>query len=319
MMRKFRRNPRYALETSCPLWVGPTLGRFFRHLDRNGFLSDVIADPQTLYETWWPYRFFRRRLNSAPTALVSVIVATHNNEATIRQSLHSLMNQSAANLEIIVVNDGSTDGSASIIEELRRQDPRIQVLTNDVCIGTGASRNRGMKAARGEYLTFQDGDDVSHHTRIERQLSEISRNPIVKLVTCNYVRVNTWGERLEVNDKRVMKCIISMMFPREDVLSNVGLFREKNVSEDSDYFERIKIWFGVGCDKNIFRTLYEAQFREDSSFFSSCEEVRLVGRKVVFERKQSVLSEWDGLMAQHEKMKQGSISTYIVTGQASRR
>lgn len=314
MIRKFRRNPRVALERGAPAFVKWPLRVFFRVADRKGFLSDIFADPQLIYESWWPYRFFRRKIRRDAIGSVSVIVATHNNEATIRASLVSLMNQSARNIEIIVVDDGSTDNSPSLIKELQNRDDRIRVVTNAVCIGTGASRNIGLAVATGDYVTFQDGDDISSATRIERQLREFFRDPMKKLVTCNYVRVNSRGERLEVNDRRVMKCIISMMFPRQEVLDHVGYFREKNVSEDADYFERIKIFFGDKCEVSIFRTLYEAQFREDSSFFSSCEDVRLLGRKVQFARKQAVAAEWDGLLAQHEQMKQGRISPYNLAG-----
>lgn len=315
MMRKFRRNPRVELERIRPATVSGLLKIFFKAFDKRGRLSDVIADPQLVYEAWWPYRFFRRKFGNFKAEYVSVVVATRNNEDTISASLTSIMAQSFRNLQIIVVDDGSTDASPGIIAELCERDPRIRVVTNEMSIGTGASRNLGMRMATGAYLTFQDGDDVSDPTRIERQVIELLRDPAKKVVTCNYVRVNSRRERLEVNEKRVMNCIISMMFPRQDVLDNVGFFREANVSEDSDFFERIKVFFGEGCDTNIFRTLYEAQFREDSSFFSSCENVKITGRRVQFERKKSVVSEWDSLMSQHEQMKQRRVTPYNMAGQ----
>ncbi|AYC99590.1 hypothetical protein NCHU2750_01930 [Neorhizobium sp. NCHU2750] len=167
-----------------------------------------------------------------------------------------------------------------------------------------------MLAATGDYVTFQDGDDTSSPYRLEHQLFALTANPRKKLATCNYVRVDQGGRRLEINDKRVMKCIISMMFPREEVLNEVGFFIGENVSEDADFYERIKIVFGPSCQVHVFRTLYFALFREVSSFFTSCESIAVRDRRVIFTRSQQTLAEWDALRKRHEDMRLGLLSPY---------
>jgi glycosyltransferase involved in cell wall biosynthesis len=300
----FRRRPRVVIKRRSPASMKKLLVSIYERIDRNGVLSDLLADPQILYERYWPYRFFRSSWSQSDTRLVSVVVATRNNGRTLRASLQSLLDQTLKNIEIVVVDDASTDEAPAILAEIQAQDPRVRVIRNTAHLGTGASRNIGMRHARGDYLTFQDGDDFSNPSRLERQLRALKEHPSKKFVTCNYVRIDENRQRLEINNKRVMSCNISMMFPREEVIEKVGFFIEQNVSEDADFYERLKIYFGPDSELVLFRTLYEALFREDSSFFSSCDMVRRKGRKVVFKRNPAIVAEWEKLKSRHEEMRQ---------------
>ena len=90
--------------------------------------------------------------------LVSIIVPIYNVEKYLGTCLESLTNQTYGNIEIICINDGSTDNSASILNEFARQDERIQIITQKN-MGLSAARNVGMKYARGQYTMFVDSDD----------------------------------------------------------------------------------------------------------------------------------------------------------------
>lgn len=89
---------------------------------------------------------------------VSVIIPVYNDEKYLKQCVESVRNQSYSNLEIILVNDGSTDNSLAICEELRQNDDRVRVL-NRVNSGVGSSRNAGLAMATGDYVLFVDNDD----------------------------------------------------------------------------------------------------------------------------------------------------------------
>ena len=89
---------------------------------------------------------------------VSVIIPVYNVEKYLRRCLDSVINQTLQELEIICVNDGSTDNSAKILEEYRRKDNRIIIL-NQENLGQGIARNLGMKIAKGKYIGFVDSDD----------------------------------------------------------------------------------------------------------------------------------------------------------------
>lgn len=90
---------------------------------------------------------------------ISIIVPVYDVENYIRPCLNSIINQSYRNLEIILVDDGSTDGSGDICEEYSKSDPRIQVIHKENG-GLSDARNKGMRYAAGEYIMFVDSDDV---------------------------------------------------------------------------------------------------------------------------------------------------------------
>lgn len=309
MLHKLRRYPPQTLK-SVPL-IGAGLSRWYERLDFKGKLSDLIADPQRVYEVIWPYRMLRRRFGQKLKPCVSVIIATRNNETTIRASINSMLRQSMPPLEILVIDDASDDDSLAIIHALAAKDSRIKVVENPNQLGTGLSRNIGLSMAKGDFIAFQDGDDVSSWSRLEMQFQAFKRFPGKKLVTCNYVRTNDAGRTIRLNDRRTMKCIISMMFPREDVLERVGYFRQESISEDSDYYQRIKAAFGRDCEVIVFRTLYRALFRPSSSFFQTVSITRYDGTTLLFERRADALNYWEAMQAEHKQMVIGAKSTYV--------
>lgn len=91
---------------------------------------------------------------------VSVIVPMHNAEAYLRESLHSIVAQTLTDLEIILVDDGSTDTTAQIAAEFAAQDPRITIIPGPAQGSAGAARNAGLDVATGDFLSFLDADDV---------------------------------------------------------------------------------------------------------------------------------------------------------------
>ena len=89
---------------------------------------------------------------------ISVILSAYNEEKFIRKAIESVSNQTLEDIEIIIINDGSTDTTLDIINSYADKDNRIVVIDQEN-IGLGASRNKGMKIAQGGYVTFLDGDD----------------------------------------------------------------------------------------------------------------------------------------------------------------
>lgn len=98
--------------------------------------------------------------------LISVIIPVFNRQDVIAECIASLQAQSHTSLEIILVDDGSTDQTLKICQELAREDPRIVLLAGSHC-GVSAARNRALEAATGEYLFFLDSDDVIHPLLLE--------------------------------------------------------------------------------------------------------------------------------------------------------
>jgi len=101
---------------------------------------------------------------------VSVIMPVFNGEQGIREAIDSILGQTYSDFEFLIVNDRSTDGSESIINEYARHDARIVLLHNGKEKGIVGALNTGLENARGEYLARMDADDISVPARFEKQL-----------------------------------------------------------------------------------------------------------------------------------------------------
>src|SRR5574344_575286 len=90
---------------------------------------------------------------------VSVIIPVYNTEKYVRQAVESIRRQTLKDIELIIVNDGSTDGSMTILEELAAQDERIKLFSQENQ-GLSVTRNIGLSHSTGEYVYFMDSDDL---------------------------------------------------------------------------------------------------------------------------------------------------------------
>ena len=119
-------------------------------------------------------------------ALVSILIPAYNAARFVERALQSATAQTHQNLEIIVVDDGSRDGTAKIVKGVN--DTRITYIYQDNA-GPGSARNTALRRCRGEYVSFLDADDYYHPRKIERQLDFLKTNPRYKIVYCNALHV----------------------------------------------------------------------------------------------------------------------------------
>lgn len=119
---------------------------------------------------------------SSATPLVSVVIPAWNAERWIAETLNSVQGQTWSSLEIILVDDGSTDQTASIVQ---RDFPAVRYI-HQANAGQAAARNRGVAAAQGEFIAFLDSDDLWLPEKIASQLRLIANTPEVSLVFCDY-------------------------------------------------------------------------------------------------------------------------------------
>src|SRR5690606_31877358 len=116
-----------------------------------------------------------RSMSVAPD--VTVLMAVHNAEPYVRDAVTSVLDQDFRNFEFVIVDDGCTDGSSAILDELARADPRIVLIRNAGNRGLTASLNVGLRAARGRYIARMDADDRSLPHRLSRQFDFMERHP----------------------------------------------------------------------------------------------------------------------------------------------
>ena len=126
---------------------------------------------------------------------VSVIIPAYNRAHYIREAIESALQQSHRPLEIIVVDDGSTDETPQI---LATYSEPVRVF-RQVNQGVAAARNLGVSHARGEYVAFLDSDDLWHPEKLEKQIERFEADPELGLVHCGMETFNDAGEVLEVN------------------------------------------------------------------------------------------------------------------------
>jgi len=112
---------------------------------------------------------------SAPK--VSVLLPCYQAEASVEGAARSILDQTHSGLELLALDDGSTDGTRAALERLAAADDRIRVVVNETNLGLIATLNRGLELADGEFIARMDADDVSEPTRLERQLDVFRRWP----------------------------------------------------------------------------------------------------------------------------------------------
>lgn len=111
---------------------------------------------------------------------ISVITAVYNDEKHIESSVKSILNQTITDFEYLIIDDGSTDSTPKILEELANKDNRIKVIRQNNS-GPAAARNHGFMVSSGEYIAIQDSDDISDPTRFKKQLQILDGNPEIGL------------------------------------------------------------------------------------------------------------------------------------------
>lgn len=178
---------------------------------------------------------------------VSVVIATYNAAPFLGEAIDSILNQTFRDLELIIVDDGSTDETHQILG--RYTDPRIIRLRNETNQGVARARNCGNAIARGEYLAVQDADDLSTPDRIEKQVAFLDAHPEIGLVGSQGILIGESGEtRLKVplHNTEIQalllgeNCLLhSSLMMRRGIFEEIGGYDETYVAEDYDLVLRL--------------------------------------------------------------------------------
>ena len=106
---------------------------------------------------------------------MSIIMPLYNAGKFLAETLQSVLNQTYRNFELICINDCSTDNTRTILSGFQERDERIRIIDNKERLGAAISRNRGLVAAKGKYVSFLDGDDIFEEEMLERAYSDIEK------------------------------------------------------------------------------------------------------------------------------------------------
>lgn len=132
---------------------------------------------------------------SDPTAAppVSVVIPAYNRADSIREAIESVLRQTWTDFELIVVDDGSTDGTLEAAAEVR--DPRVRLVSNPQNTGAAGARNTGVSEARGTWIAFQDSDDEWLPQKLEKQMARLAENPAFVGAYCGLLTVGRLDPR----------------------------------------------------------------------------------------------------------------------------
>ncbi len=204
--------------------------------------------------------------------LVSVVVPIYNVELYMKKCIQTIINQSYNNLEIILVDDGSTDNSGNIADEYAQKDLRVKVI-HKLNGGLSDARNAGMKKATGKYICFIDSDDFIEKDMIEKMVNRITDLQVDVLIAGFYVdfedekgklvdrkikQFNTEGCYLDKNE--INRELLGMFgyawnkMYRLDYLEDNQFQFEKGLSliEDTEFNSRVLAKAKIGLDKGIY-------------------------------------------------------------------
>jgi alpha-1,3-rhamnosyltransferase len=201
--------------------------------------------------------------------LVSVIIPAYNHELYIEEALQSVVDQTYPNIELIVINDGSTDGTAKVITDFisRHQNHNIQFI-NKQNEGVCKTLNKGLEMSTGEYVAFLASDDLWLSDRVSIQVRFLEKNENIGMVFSDawFLRFNTktdirWSDykpginnyfKNSIQNTDMYRVLLTqMIIPaltvmiRKQVLNEVGFFDENLVYEDDDMWLRIALKYPI--------------------------------------------------------------------------
>jgi len=200
--------------------------------------------------------------------LVSIILPTYNGQQFLAQSIESCLNQTHKNIELIIVDDASTDETPEIIKRYSELDSRIKIITNAKNKKLPRSLNVGHQASTGEFITWTSDDNLYLPQAIERMMSFLVENEEVGMVYCDFDCINENGEttkKVIVGPKETMvsyNCIGACFLYRRSVYSKIGNYSSKYLyAEDFDYWLRVAANFSI---TPLHETLYLYRLHKNS-------------------------------------------------------
>lgn len=232
------------------------------------------------------------------TPKVTVVMSVYNGEAHIHEAIGSILGQTMTDWEFLIVDDGSTDDTATILKHYASNGCRFKILKNTNNIGLTKSLNRGIKLARGKYIARQDADDKSLPERLEKQVQFLETNADYFLIGTDYeiidehsniigkpeipVPINNHEIKAAINKYNTF--VHSFVMFRNDV-SRIGYFYDTGYKYSQDYelwtrilkhhnaynlpevLGLIRTWPGMVSKKNM-RIQRKYHLRVKKQFFS---------------------------------------------------
>lgn len=196
---------------------------------------------------------------------VSIIVTTFNDQDRISTAIESLRQQSYTNIEIIIVDDASTDNTKDHVAELLKIDSRLKYLKMPCNVGPYVAKSAGFLITQGEFVTCHDSDDWSHPCKIEQQVKPLLENSYLVATTSKWLRLSDDGVAYARSTFPFLRLNPSSLMVRKRVLESwIGFWDCVRTGADSELIARIRAIFGSSSIAMINKPLSLGSHRSNS-------------------------------------------------------
>lgn len=249
--------------------------------------------------------------------LVSVVMPVYNGEKYLVQAIDSILTQTLRDFELIVVNDGSTDGSLQILQQFAASDHRIRIISRENR-GVVATRNELIDCATGQWIAWMDQDDISHPERLQSQVSEMTSRS-ADICGCHWFLVNGSGKLIDTRLVPLtrdsfavyMACTVpfahgSVMMRAKFVKTHALHYGRAKFAEDCDLW--IRFWEAGAVFANVNQFLFT--YRDTEGTFSKKtkkqneRETRVLRRNFITENLDTCYHAIGQLADKHEELSQ---------------
>jgi tetratricopeptide (TPR) repeat protein len=244
----------------------------------------------------------KTELSIERSEMVSVIMTVYQHDTWLPIAISSILQQTYRNLELIIVDDASTDNTWEYLQQLAQLDRRIRLIKLDTNVGTYVAKNEGMLQAQGDYIAFMDADDWVHPQKLAAQI-DILQNSDAVATTCGFFRVYRDSNLEFKPDKPLSPACISLCFKKNSVLPKIGFFDAARTMADSEYENRLKIVFGTHSIQQITEPLLISMRHEHSISGGGWESTKLAWHGNQISQYPYIIAyqTWHGSLKQHLK------------------
>ena len=222
---------------------------------------------------------------------VSIVIPVYNTRKYLEEAINSILRQTLQEIEIITVNDGSTDNSLELLNKLSTVDSRIKIISSDINLGLSVSRNKGMAVATGEYLYFFDSDDVLEADCLEacyKKAEEFELDFLIfdgksfiedgfkSVMSANYQRTNFLNKEVykgvelfkELNNYKCYSTSVCLCFIRNSFIKNNKIDFYTGILYEDILFS-ISLYLSANRAGSIKRAFFNRRIRANSIMTSA--------------------------------------------------
>lgn len=193
---------------------------------------------------------------------VTVLMPVFNASGFLREALESILSQSYIDFEFLIIDDGSTDESLTLIQSF--DDKRIRLIRNSTNMGVATTLNKGLGLSRGEYIARMDADDISLPLRLEKQVAYLDAHPEVSVIGVAISLIDNHGNKTGSDDRETItgEQIVAML-PKKNCIAHPGVMIRRTVAERFGYHakqhnaEDYDLWLRLVADRHRIEKLEE--------------------------------------------------------------